>query len=305
MMRTFNGGPLLFALLILLGSFEAAAQSESGTLFTLDDVGGNVAVFAVEPATGARRLIVTTDAVSLSDTTMAFDPVTGRLFFRSGTSLYTVDVDAGTYSSVTAGWGPLEFDVAGRQLYTVDGSPSTVYALNPMTGAATVVAVTDAPSIADAASAFDQAQRRFFFRSGSELYTVNVRTGTYTHVAAPGSVLEFDPVTGEIYTLDFVGPVVAVLAINPATGASRQVAVTDAPSNGGTIAFDVVTRRLFFRSVGELYTVNVDTGAFTHVASAGFELEFAASHSNIPALSTVMALVLTTLLACWGVLKLR
>ena len=125
------------------------------------------------------------------------------------------------------------------------------------------------PSSLQLGSSFDPAGQRLFLATSSALYTIHVATNTVTQVPLPAGAsfgfLEYDPVTGLVYTAEQVGPSSRILiGVDPVSGA--VVPGPPLPSSFLTgSGFDPATRRLFLLTSSSLVTTNVTTGVTTQV----------------------------------------
>lgn len=297
---------LLSAVLL---SLIAPVSHAAGTLYTVGISNGHIALFTVDPVTGASALVVETDTTSILGPMSAIDEQGQRFFFRTPTDLYTIDIAQRTYSHVPSIGTELQFDPVARQLDTIGISNGhiAIFAVNPATGARTLIVETDTTSLSGPTSTFDDVNGRFFFRSATDLYTVNVRTGTYSHVPASGSELQYDSATGTLYTVGIQNGHIALFTQNPATGAMTLVVETDTTGiQGPESALDEQLGRFFFRDgTPSLYTINYRQGTFSHVSAIGTELQFAQAPAAVPALSTAMLVVLMAIVAAAAILRLR
>ena len=288
--------PLLFLLpLVLLAN---ASNLTAQFLYSVSSDPG-IPLVRVDPATGNVVVLQPTGAEGVTGGTSTIDAVGRRLFFigplAGVQTLFVVDLTTGTTTArplgaVGATLGFLEFDSTTGFLYSVVLEPGLPFArIDPATGNVQVFAPTGADALTLGTSAIDTTGHRLFFvgpLSGVQtLFVVDLTTGiTTTHplLSSASSVifLEFDPVTGSLYSVSSeVGA--PLVRIDPATGAVVVFPSTGAEAiTAGTSAIDPTGRRLFFlgplAGLQTLFVVDLRTGRTSPrpLASIGRELLF-------------------------------
>jgi len=307
---------------VCLVVFLFAASMEAGMLYGISKASGTVAIYRMDPATGATALVADTGSSTYFVTTTALDPISRRYFFL-GTSpngllhyIYAVDIDTGVFTTAPASslvdwkWDPVSAKLVG--LFTTDGLPSGnlgVYSMDPDTGVRTLLVATTINNYDfTGRAAFDPIGRRYFVLTPSGLYTINLLTSVVTQ-ADPSRVfveLQYDQTSGRLVsTYGVIND--EVDSMDPATGVANTVVVTDAQGIYlYDTAFDQPGRRFFFGAAsGDIYTVDVATGAFTHVAGILAELEYAPSAAvsqPVPLFSNLTLALLAACLAFLGVI---
>jgi hypothetical protein len=216
-----NGASAMYTANVQTGSFSKLPSSfgqlefdvGTSTLYTYGFFNGGTSaqIFSINLSTGSLSSAVTTDAIGVALEDAAFDPIGHRLFFNAtapngANTLYTANVQTGSFSKLSGAFGPLGFDVSTGTLYTYGffngGSSVQVFSINLSTGALTPVITTDAVGFVFVDAAFDPAGHRLFFVAttpggANALYTANVQTGSFSKLLGPFGQLEFDPtVTG-------------------------------------------------------------------------------------------------------------
>jgi hypothetical protein len=291
----------------------AVAQTIYGIRFV--PASGNVGIYSIDPATGVAALITDTGVSGVLGSATAFDPVGGRYFFVSdGGELITVNVASSGVMHVAGSMVELQYDPLTANLYGIRFVPGSgnvgIYAMSPATGISVLIADTGLPGYADAA-AFDPVGRRYFFVSGdgSELFTVNVANSGVTHVTGSMAELHYDSLTGNLYGIRFVpgSGNVGIYTMSPATGIPVLIADTGVQGySGSETAFDPVGRRYFFVSdSGELFTVNVAGGTFSHVTGALAEMEYGLTNvAAIPLFGDLTILLMVIALLAVGLSRL-
>jgi hypothetical protein len=159
---------------------------------------GNVGIYAMSPATGIPVLIVDSGVPSYDGCDTAFDPVGRRYFFISGGGeLFAINVTSGGITHATGSMAELHFDSLTANLYGIRFVPGSgnvgIYTINPATGIPVLVADSGVQSGYNGSeTAFDPVARRYFFVSGSgELFTVNVASGTSSHVTGALAEMQY------------------------------------------------------------------------------------------------------------------
>ncbi len=276
---------------------------------------GNVGIYSIDPATGVATLITDTGLTGYASPAAAFDPVGRRYFFVSNSGeLFTVNVASGGVTHVTGSMAELQYDPLTANLYGMRFVPGSgnvgIYAMSPATGIPVLIADTGVTGYASPAAAFDPVGRRYFFVSnGGELFTVNVASGGVTHVTGSMAEPQYDPLTANLYGIRFVPGTgnVGIYAMSPATGIPALIADTGLAGYASpAAAFDPVGRRYFFVSNGgELFTVNVTGGAFSHVTGALAEMQYGlTSVPAIPLFNDVATLLVAITLLAVGLSRL-
>lgn len=247
---------------------------------------GNVSVYRLDPATGATALVASSGSPDYFFTQTSLDPISRRYFFNGASPnglvryIYGVNIDTGVVTTAPAPsslndwkWDPVTAKLIGDFPVSPGGNLG-VYSMDPDTGVRTLLVAT---AISDynfpGRAAFDPVRRRFFVVTATRLYTIDLITGTVTNVHPSRQFVnpEGDPISGQLYS-DYFGE---VDSMDPLTGAAVTVAITGALGAATERAFDPVGRRYFFVN-DQTYTVDVTTGAFTHVNVSGTfeELEY-------------------------------
>jgi hypothetical protein len=258
---------LLTALLALATSLLVHSAA-SAQLFAFAPGAGETSysVFSVDPVTGATGARLASGLPPATNA-ITYDPVGKRLFFRTiSRELYTVHLDSGVVSHVpTATQGTLQFD-AGRgvllDLGFLPGETSySVFEIDPTTGAHNAPVVSGLPGAANNIT-FDPVGHRLFFRTvARELYTVQVLSGSVSHVSVPTQgVLVFVELRGTLIDIGFnVGEITySVAELNPFTGA-RSPAIVTGLSPYSSVTYDSRNARL----LGFLSDLRVRTIALT------------------------------------------
>jgi DNA-binding beta-propeller fold protein YncE len=203
---------------------------------------------------------------------LEFDPLTGVLLAidANGGRLLRIDPTTGAFTSVgTTGFQllGLALDPATRTLYA-----STLHRhlvrVDLATGLATDIGPTGGPQLTGLA--YDPAAGILYGTEDpfSNLYTVNPTTGQATFLmnAPDSSGLAFDPNSGLLYC--FASSTHQLVKINPVTMTSTYL------GGGGFIdlrglAFIPSSNRLLGVGFGNLYELNLVTGALSRVAQIG------------------------------------
>lgn len=198
-------------------------------------------------------------ATGVQLTGIDFRPATGQLYGYDGDRLYTLDLATGAAGASldvgnTSGNAGVDFNPTVDRLRVV-GASGTNYRINPADGA----------TIVDGA---------YTFAAGD----VNAaRTPSFTAVAYTNS--DTDPATGtQLYGIDAsLGQL--VLIGNPNGGTVTTVGSLGIPGFTAVTGFDILTlngaNTAYFTAiaagsgVGQLYTVNLGTGAATLVGDVG------------------------------------
>ena len=194
----------------------------TGVLYGIANNGGGVAqLITINPATGAGNLIAALSP-NFQSPDMSFNP-SGTLYSWSEASpdhLNRVNITTGATTDVgPSGIGTLH---TGLDLNSVGAiyvkSGNNVYTINPVTGAATFLITVTAAATFENVLAFDPTDKLYTVdrRTGnSDLYTLNLTTGTSTLIGATGlptlSALAFAPVVPEPATLSLLSVAVLVL----------------------------------------------------------------------------------------------
>jgi Ca2+-binding RTX toxin-like protein len=137
--------------------------------------------------------------------------------------------------AATLNEGDLEFDPATGDLYGLYGSGSTLYRINPITGAPTLVGALATPD--PSALAFDSSGNLFVF-DGTAMKIANINKANGALISAvsisgpnlgPTSGMDFDPLTGILYLAtsgNIGGAVPTLYTLNPTTGALTTIGPT-------------------------------------------------------------------------------
>jgi len=302
---------LTVAILVTL-PIPIVAQTIYGHRFV--PTSGNVGIYSIDPATGVATLITDTGVTGYASPAAAFDSVGRRYFFVSnGGELFTVNVASGGVTHVTGSMAELQYDPLTAKLYGHRFVPTSgsvgIYSIDPATGAATLITDTAVTGYVSPAAAFDPVGRRYFFVSNvGELFTVNVASGGVTHVTGSMAELQYDPLTANLYGHRFVPTSgnVGIYSIDPATGTATLITDTGVTGYASpAAAFDPVGRRYFFVSnTGQLFTVNVANGTFSHVTGALAEMQYALpSVESIPLFDDLTVLLLAITMLAAGLLR--
>lgn len=202
---------------------------------------GGVAVFALDPATGAPSPVGGSPFTAGSGTSgtldVAVDPACRFVYaanqFSASISAYKVDGISGALSTIsgspfsTAGSAPLAVAVhpSGRFLYVATSSNVLAYAIDSSTGALTSLAAVAA---AAASLAFDPSGR--FAYTDNASYSVDAATGALTSIGssvATGAVFSaIDPGGRFLYSVNGIslnGFTVSSYAIDANTGGLASV----------------------------------------------------------------------------------
>jgi hypothetical protein len=304
----------ILAIALFAALQTTSAVAASGQLYALTFVGAQVAVARVDLTTGATTPVVTTAATSYSQSAATVDVLGGRIFFKSGSSLYIVNVRDATSAAVTVGscCALLQFDYSSGTLYGVDSSGPTVVirSIDLSSGATTFVMSTAASGVSLVQPAFNPATRTLFFRDGiqSSLYEVDLLHGSSSQVPLANCCAgyAFDPAAGRLYGLDTSGPSTLLVSIDLGTGSKTTLLNTGASGVALVpFAFDAIGRRLFFEGGTQLHTIDVPTLSTTHLSMASCcpPLFFIIDASAIPALSWPFLFLMLSSLLVAGVLK--
>jgi outer membrane protein assembly factor BamB len=184
-------------------AFDLEFDPVSGLLYGLVNESGQVVVWSIDPTTGNRTRAAAVPAATYPSTAAALDPVNGLFyFFSTSGQLFNVSIRTGAFSSVAASsLLEVHYDSITGRLHGLAsaGGFVEVRTVDPATGTVTAVFPTSASAHTLWSSAYDMAGRRFFFiSSSSQLYTVNVSTGTFLAVpiSAPLELVFADGPTG-------------------------------------------------------------------------------------------------------------
>lgn len=285
-------------------------------------------VVRIDAASGAILPLFPTNVTSAHPGLNAYDSVGHQLFFLTGTigsqQLVVANLTTGSVNLLpiadASAYVFFEYDPASGRIIALTNAPGfPLVAIDPVTGVVETLLTTNVTSAHPGLSAFDPTERRLHFLTGfigsQSLVTVDLDTAAITSVPIPRTdayvFFEYDPVTERIVSVaDGAG--FPLLSIDPATGVVQTLFLTNVTSaHPGLSVIDISTQRLFFLtgSVGsqELVTVDIPTGSVSSVSIAMspavfvfFEGDFSNAES-IPALSTAVLLILTAIIAGFGV----
>jgi hypothetical protein len=236
-----------------------AAQSFAATLYGSTSAGGPGELYILNPLTGAMVQDVgplnDLSALNYPVTGLAMNPITGILYGSTGNAIAGTQARLITINPATAqvtvigsfNAGPvnssgtpatmadLAFDAAGN-LYGVAsiGGPQ-LYAINQVTGQATVIGATGLTSTSGGGLAISPGNIFYGTPTSTRFGTYNPVTGAYANIAAPTrplggayAALDFDG-SGTLYGLDLgPGPALAteLVTINLADGAVTAVGLS-------------------------------------------------------------------------------
>lgn len=310
---------------ILLVAFATA--SVHGQVLSVTTAPG-YPVVRIDAASGAILPLFPTNVTSAHPGLNAYDNVGHQLFFLTGfigsQQLVVANLTTGSVNLLpiadASAYVFFEYDPAtGRIIALTNGPGFPLVAIDPITGVVESLLTTNVTSAHPGLSAFDPTERRLHFLTGfvgsQSLVTVDLDTSAIASVPIPRTdayvFFEFDTANDRIVSVAN-GSGFPLLDIDPATGHVQTLFLTGATSaHEGLSVIDTSTQRLFFLtgSIGtqRLVTVNIPTGSVSSVSIAMspavfvfFEGDFANAES-IPALSTTMVLLLTAMIAGFGV----
>lgn len=229
----------------------------------LDGSGVNDFV-SIDPATGVVVVLSSTLPSGIRNFGAALDSAGGRYFYLTAAELHVVDLATGAVIDslalpenvhglrfdpvtgllygVVVGAGPAVFSNL-EMAFSGDGDNDFV-AIDPATGLATVLSGTLASGEQNFAAALDPAAGEYFYRTGGNLVTVDLGTGTVsTTVAAPDNyyALEapFLPAPPVLEVAIDIKPGNSQNTINPGSNGVIQVAIlTTSVTDGDAVDFD-------------------------------------------------------------------
>lgn len=233
---------------------------------------------------------------------------------NNGNSLGTVDSVTGV-GTVVAPFGQsscysLAFDTNGT-MYVACGS--NLYTGNKTTGALTLVGPTSGINYGMEFDALGQ----LWGTNGSSLYKINKATGAVTLVGSTGAATNIMDISfgagGLLYVVDGAA---RLFTVNTATGASTLVGTMG--SNVMALMADAsgAMYAISYATPGALYQVNTSTAALTPVgANTGLSLPHGGSFgaffsatsapASVPTLSEWAVIGLSSLLAMFGLARMR
>jgi len=304
------------ALLFLLTLFQFPVLTAGAqTLFGLRSND----VVAINPTTAAQTYVATLPAqASMS----AIDPAGQRLFLANSTSLFTINLRAGTFTQLPLAGATLQeivYDPITGLLFGLKNSATTIVTINPANGALQLLGATGINSILAGGLSIDAAGRRLFFidsRTTLEIFSLQTLTTSSVPLASEVSAAKFDPLTGKLIGATVVSK--SFVLVNPATGAVQTLAPYPlfqiVGSNVVKIGYDPTSRVAFiygFTSSSFTFAIvfiNLNTNVVSSIndpaASFVNPVEIASLATPVPSLSRWMMAVLMLLLAFLGVIKI-
>jgi hypothetical protein len=220
----------------VLSLVALAAATPAQRLVAVDS---NREFFTIDMVTAAKTPLGTVaggPAVG-SPSGLAYDPITGVVFFVSSSTdaLYTLDLATGASTLVGPFGDPalvmqgFELDVASGQLYGCSSHDGGFYAIDRTTGVATLLGLTGLTGVTNLA--YEPLSGVLFATSAytDNLYTVDRSNGALTLVGSLQNALSpqglaFHPSTGVLYAVDHLTD--QLFAIDPATGTAWLVGST-------------------------------------------------------------------------------
>lgn len=205
----------------------------------------------------------------------ALDAANHRIFFQLSDHLLAVDTQTGVVLSnplLSHSLSFLEFDPSSSTLVGLAfmGSPeaATLVSVNATTGTLTPIAsFPDFFGIQPGVSTLDAAGHQVFFQLSDRLFTVNTQTGAALSnplLEQNLSFLEFDPGSGTLVGLTFLGNPEAATVVTIAPGTGSVTPVVSLPDffgvQSGVSALKTLDHHLFFQLADRLFTVDVQTG---------------------------------------------
>lgn len=230
----------------------------------------------VDPSTGSLSLIDSLPGVNyIYNNSTAFDQNNKRYIFYgidfNGTDrLYCFDAVTGAKLSepiALSKAGELHYDHTSNKLYGIyflNGvSIMSIAAIDVPTATISVVKPLPVLGYMEGISSFDAENELFFLVDADQLYAVNVTTGNLNATPIPVGIsgIQYDNNNGKIYGLQSGTPL-NLVRIDPNTGQTDTVLSLPLTGFETTSAtYDELNSVYTFTSSGQLYSVDVNTGA--------------------------------------------
>ena len=245
-MKKLSTFTLAFAV-VIMATMLVTSQAYADRLFATSGAGGAAStLFELDATTGA--IISTIGAVGFSEVVgIGFNPLDGLLYgiSNASNSLITINTTTGAGTLVAGLSGPMSGRNAPDVTFTSDGtlytwseaSPDRLNSVNTTTGASTEIGPNPLSTFQFGLGA-DSTDTVYAKNGDGMIYTVDKTTGATTFVVdiiEPGSCCQFD----NAFAFD-----------------SSDVAYTIDRIGGGS-------------SVGDLYTIDLTTGAATLIGTTG------------------------------------
>jgi DNA-binding beta-propeller fold protein YncE len=288
---------LLLAALIFPGSRSSAIAEP---LYGLAQVGFQQTLYTIDTGTGALTPLFATGVPNAAIGASALDAAGKRFFFSSPSTsiLYSVDIAHAVVTPLRPFMHSLEFDPLTQTLYGMDqvGSEQVLFAIDPATGTRTQVVGTGVLSTAAGTSAYDPVTKRYFFASFTNLYVVDVTAMSVTQLPTYAFNIEFDPLTHQLYGLDYSMGQVKIFSIDPVTGTKTLVMPTGIVNvAAGVSAFDSLHRRFFFAPFGPpplLAVADLTSQTVTQFPTFAAPIELDPTPVIVPTASTTVLLLM-------------
>ncbi|MGH9362626.1 MAG: hypothetical protein ACRD2T_11990 [Thermoanaerobaculia bacterium] len=262
-------------------------------------------LLAIDSPTGTVTAVGTGLPSGMRNFNSALDTAGGRYFYQTDAGLHVVDSATGALlvtHPLAENVAGLEYEPLGDLLYGVvlglgpgtfgaslvlDGSGANDFvSIDPATGAVALLASGLPSGMLNFGAAVDSAGGRYFYTTDGALHVVDLATGAVaaSHPLAENlHGLRWDPVSGLLFGL-VLGPGPAVfgpemaftgsgandfVAIDAATGAVALVgAGLPSGEQNFAAALDPAAGEYFYRTGGDLVTVDLATGAATTSVAA-------------------------------------
>jgi len=281
---------------------------------TLVGVTGTNDVWVFDAVTGASHFVAPTGQLAGVSGLRAMDRAGRRFFAFDPTSgserIITVDLNSGAVSSASIASVPLfaRYDPSiGKVVGLLSDPARTIVSIDPVTGTITPLMATNVASPSLPSAAFDPATRRLFFEGttgpSDQVYTADLTNNTLTQatLAAPAIFRGYDPLTNRL--IGTGTPAAQLVAVDPASGSVQPLFSTSFMTrNGESDTFDPTTRAYFFGSGFQVVRMDLNTSTTTSVTLPVqmFLLEPDGANVSLPALSTMMLMLLAGALALTG-----